>query len=394
MNLFLLRQWAQRVTAVVVAAALLGPLVSVLASASLRDFLYRELSYIMIADRVIGNERNPENVAKLLNDFVAENVYPAGGPVLDTNSWNDLLRGVGWCDQDAWLLGTLLATRDIHGRILFLSGEEGGHVVTEVFIDDDWRIFDPYYGMAFSSGSSLATYRDLTRAPALSISYPTVQALPTASRVYHERFISTLYSNPAEPTRWGSLLTEKYGSTSRWAVRLALRTYLRIFGIWGAHRAQDLYLALHPDELVAFNETVLNWSRPNFSAEADAPALFLYHRARNYHLYARADHAEALYQQILAEHSGSYFAEHSRYFLGVLYFQLNEQPDEAAAQLEIFIREYPDSAWIRLAHDTLGMIYEELGAFSRAAEHYKKAAHDATLTAAVRLEALANSTAR
>ena len=194
------QRWTTFFAAAVLVTALLGPFVSVLASASLRDFLYRELSYIMIADRVIGNERNPENVAKLLNDFVAENVYPQGGPVLDTNSWNDLLRGIGWCDQDAWLLGTLLATRDIHGRMLFLTG---GHVVTEVFIDDDWRVFDPYYGLTYSSGSSLATYRDLTRAPALSISVPTVQALPTASRVYHERFISTLYSNPAEPTRWG-----------------------------------------------------------------------------------------------------------------------------------------------------------------------------------------------
>ena len=83
--------------------------------------------------------------------------------------------------------------------------------------------------------------------------------------------------------------------------------------------------------------------------------VYLRNFEKGFQQYARADHAEALYQQILAEHSGSYFAEHSRYFLGVLYFQLNEQPDEAAAQLEIFIREYPDSAWIRLAHDTLGI---------------------------------------
>jgi hypothetical protein len=382
------QRWTTFFAAAVLVTALLGPFVSVLASASLRDFLYREMSYIMIADRVVGDERDPESVARRLNDFVAENVYPAGGPVLDTNSWNDLLRGIGWCDQDVWLLGTLLATRDIHGRLVFVSGEGGAHTVAEVFIDDDWRVFDPYYGLVFSSGSSLATYRDLARAPALTISYPTVQALPPTSRATHERFISTLYANTAEPTRWGSLLIGKYGSTSRWAVRQALRAYLRIFGTWGAHRAQDLYLALLPDELVAFDETVLNWSRPNFSSEADAPALFLYHRARNYHLYGRADQAEGLYRQILAEHSSSYFAEHSRYFLGVLYFRLNEQPDEAAAQLEIFIREYPDSAWIRLAHDTFGMIYEELGDFRRAAEHYQTAAHDATLKAAARLQAL------
>ena len=378
------RRWLLVVSALAVLVVCV-PVTAIVANAPLRDFIYREVSYALLTDRLVGDERDPAQIALRLNEFIAENVYPGGGPVLDTNSWNDLVRGIGWCDQDAWMLGTLLATRDIHGKIVFLEGQGGApqHTVAEVLLDGEWRVFDPLYGLAFHR-----TYGDLSRDPSSAIAHPVVQALPPATRTQLEAFFLKLYSNPEDPGRWTSLVVSKYGTRPRRAARAAVRLYVDLFGSWGANRIQDLYLGLLPDRLVALDDAIRVGNRPVFHTEEEDPALFLFYRARNYHLYGRADEAERLYGELVERHPSSYYAEKTAYFAAHLEWKLRRDPQAALDQFAAFIRRYPNSTWLPLAHDTLGGIYEELGDRSRAIEHYRVASANEWVHAASRLKEL------
>lgn len=365
----------------------LAAIAAVVASAPLRDYLYRDLSYILITDRIVGDETDPERIAVRLNEYIAESLYPSGGAVIDFNSWNDLVRGIGWCDQDAWALGTLLATRDIHGRMVFLEGGRLEHTIAEVQLDGKWRVFDPLFDLTFRGGEGLATFDELTADPRTTIAHPAVQAIPAPSRTHLEEFLVGVYSHPDSADRWSSLLSARYESRPRYLVREVLRTYLAVFGDWGANRFQDLHLALLPDRLAALGDEA-NGTSPVFRSEAEDPALYMYHRARNYHLYSRPDEAERLYSEILVRYPDSWYADKSAYFMGQLEFKLRRQPNAALERLSAFFEKYPKSAWTPLAHDLMGAIYEELGDVPRAIEHYEVASPDHWVKAARRLAAL------
>lgn len=375
--------------------AVLLPAAAVVASTSVRDYLYRELSYQVVTNRIVGQEQDPERIALRLNQFIAENVYPGNGPTLDTNAWNDLVRGVGWCDQDAWLLGTLLATRDIPGRFVMLNADTGGavHTMAEVQLGGTWRVFDPLFGLVFpqnGQNGSLATLADLVRDPSVVTSHPAVQALPHEVRTKTQQFYADLLSSSSakDPTRWAPLTDAKYGTRPRRAVRTALRIYLSLFGAWGANRFQDLHMALLPDRLPAFDAAMRAGNRPVLRTAAEDPALFLYFRARNYHLYERASDAERLYREIIDRYPDAFYAQMSDYFLGQLEFGLG-QFQQALDQFSTALERYPNAGLGSQIHDAMGRIYEARGELDKAVEHYRLAQDDPMTTAAYRLAQLA-----
>lgn len=71
--------------------------------ARLRIWLYREISYRVIKDKISQEAHSGRTgtlaITQAVADFVQQQVYPGGGPVIDTDSWTHLVRSVGWCDQ-------------------------------------------------------------------------------------------------------------------------------------------------------------------------------------------------------------------------------------------------------------------------------------------------------
>lgn len=74
-----------RIAFVLIALAVLLLLGVVVVSSGLREYIYKELTYRLLANRVVGEQVDPERIAVGLNEFVAENIYPGGGPWLDTH---------------------------------------------------------------------------------------------------------------------------------------------------------------------------------------------------------------------------------------------------------------------------------------------------------------------
>ena len=378
--------------AAIAAVLVLLPIVAIVASGSLREFVYKELSYRLITDRALRDEADAEHVALRLSEFIDENTYPGGGPALDTNAWNDLVRGIGWCDQVSWMLGTLLSTKNIPGRIVFLdghtsdTGEAVGHVMAEVYLDGEWRLFDPLYGLVFrTSTGRLATLAELSADWHLVSSQPKVRALPPQARHQLEQFYEALFTSPTvrDPERWSSLLEVRRASRARAMVQTALDMSWRLFGAPGAYAFQDVYLGLLPSRLPALDASE-SGNRPVLKTRADDPALFLYYRARNYHLYERDDLASRAYEDLIARYLASGYAEKTSYFLGQVDLQLRRDPAAAVKRFAAFLDKYPQSSWLAVVHRALGAAYEALGDRDAANRQYLAASGDPYVGAAYR----------
>jgi hypothetical protein len=81
-------------------------------------------------------------------DVIVDNPYGDSVAFID-NAIGSLIRGGAVCDSMAWTLVRLAEQRGIDGRIAWLTDENGvsPHTVAELWIDDEWRVFDPYYGV-------------------------------------------------------------------------------------------------------------------------------------------------------------------------------------------------------------------------------------------------------
>ena len=106
------------------------------------SFFYRELVYSNIArDIEANNERD-----KVINlfSYVSNNLsQSATYNVVDINPYTDAIRGIGWCDQQAFLLMNLLHKVGINRTRL---RDVQQHTYSEVFIEDKWVIVDPFFG--------------------------------------------------------------------------------------------------------------------------------------------------------------------------------------------------------------------------------------------------------
>ena len=106
------------------------------------NFIYRELTYNKIANYYKGNSHK-ETIENLFNYVAVEQAQLKDKYLLeDMNSFNDMIRGVGACDQQAFTLMTLLEKLNISKTRL---RDVQAHTYSEVFLDGKWVIVDPFF---------------------------------------------------------------------------------------------------------------------------------------------------------------------------------------------------------------------------------------------------------
>jgi hypothetical protein len=346
-------------------------------SGSVRDYLYRRISYQVLAGKIAGDERTPEQVAARMVEYVWESEYPGGGVVRDDTVLTSLVRGIGWCDQDVWALGTLLEPYGIPVRLLFLKDETGAspHSMGEILLDGKWRVVDPLLGMLFRNhDGSLATFDDLSNNPAVIEEQLAVRALPAATRQRVVGLFARLFPVRGVPERW----VVEQRTWSKRAVDSAIRLALATLGARRADTFQDWFLA-RLDAVPALDSATGHRSR------VQDPALFLYYRARNYHLYGRTDLARRSYDELLTRYPASPYAEPARFFEGLLKLELQHDGAGAIGLLRDAIRHNARSAWAVRARYVLGETYEETGHIRRATRYYRVASADPYVPAAAHL---------
>jgi transglutaminase-like putative cysteine protease len=137
-----------RLTALAVAVFIALPAALLMAPQKLRDYAYRELAYRVIADEVTKEATSDAQFAASLLAYVSgHETASSSAQVVDDTVFNDLVRGIGFCDQQAWGLSTLLAKKHVPATLLMLRGRQqvSQHSVATVFLNGKWRVLDPYY---------------------------------------------------------------------------------------------------------------------------------------------------------------------------------------------------------------------------------------------------------
>jgi hypothetical protein len=284
--------------------------------------VYDAFFLAVVAARVAGESTSPADTVWRLHEFVNLNIRtPEAARVLDSPPGQVLLRGFGYCDQAVWLFISLLAERDISGRMTWLRRADGSspHTVSEVLLDGQWRVFDTLYGwVPRRPDGGLVSVRDLVAEPALL-------GLSRAQPEWYRHTRVTLLRGP-ELLRRG---------TSFW-VRARVRAIQTLVAVTPRRivdHLQDLYLRLPlaPD--------------PAARGALDSPQGRLFVRARHYHAFLRTAEAEAAYTEWLRRYSNNQAADEVLYALGVLRLTQGRDPAEAGTIFDTLLARYPASGW-------------------------------------------------
>ena len=336
-----------------VAIACAGVVAVCFAPTPLRDRLYREVSYQYVANQVTAGAANETERILRIFDFVHQEVNVAGAEVVDDSPWNDLIRGIGWCDQQSWDFATLLSKQNIHARFAMLRKASGvsPHTVAEVKIGDRWALFDPLNGLYYRKpDGTFATLEEVVGDQALIIGEPKIQSLEPEVRAAFLDSVPNFYPLEQEPTRWTSLLLKKNRSRAQRITNQAIRVSVTALGTPLAYAYQDLYY-------------LTAWPRPS---TADA----LYRRARNYQLYGRLNAAERGYRQVLAKFPSDDRADDAQFQLARV-LTAARRFQESLDQLAALSHRDPPSKWSALLPDLVGRNREAMGDLAGALTSYE-----------------------
>jgi hypothetical protein len=333
----------QRVFLLGLAAVLLlvasPPLAILAAPKRLRDHAYRELAYRVIADDATKHATNELQIVDALHRFVsAHETAMTGARPIDATVLDDLVRGVGFCDQQSWGLSTLLAAKRIPGVMLMLRGKDpiSRHSVTSVYVAGNWRIVDPLYDLVFfTPAKQPETFDDLSRADRrASLTSPKLPAVARHEPAFLEWYFA-LFDPVHAPIRWHPDAKD----AKRRLVSTVMTLYLAL-GSGFAHRFQDEWLRRQSYE---------------------SPEVELLIRARHYDLFARRDLALASYRRLIAEYPYSSHAEDGLYFLARLRSDQGRW-SEAVETYDLLLRRFGEQGkWAILAHHFKGRALEDEG---------------------------------
>ncbi len=363
-----MKLWIRRVSVFVGSLGLVGA-IPFLSVPSLRHWIYKEASFQVILTPIIAGESDPEAVVERVVEYVHQQLYPGGGLPMDAGAWTHLTRGIGWCDQKAWTIGTLLALKGIHGRLVMLFGENGdsSHTVLEVLVDGQWRLVGPLRGSLFRKlDGSWGTLQDLSANPALLTAHPDLKALQPEARQEIVRIYQAILPFRKPPAIWESVLVKRRAFYPRVVAADAIWWLWAHLGRGWAFGFQDLYLTLLPQRMKTWKADLVSEERRGLSKREAEESVRLYFKARNYHLYGRWEKATVLYRRLVDQHPRSSLVEACHYWLGEVQIEKGNHR-EAIEAFTRFLNRWPDSAWKGRACDYLSLAYLHEGNAERGA---------------------------
>jgi len=344
------------IAAILLVAFLAAPYLSLLVPKA-AYYVYKEITYKTVSDSIAANSEPPERVVILFNNFFHENLFsPIGAKAIDKDTYNDLVRGIGFCDQKAWGMSALLARRGIYSRMVMTTNPEGqsNHTVMEAKIGGRWCFFDPQYGFVVrKANGELASFNDVCEDPSLILKSQAMLDIkkfdPASYDVIKGFFGSNIfYPNAKKPTIWDCPDNNK--SFFRFLLAKELDLYVKIFGKKFAYTFQDIYLNMFAGKS-GYNE--------------------LFFRARNYDIYGRHDLAVDYYVRFIKEFPLDPDQDDALIFLGLLYTRAGEA-GKAIDVLDHLLEVSPSTMWGPRAYYYLGCNYESQAEIEKAKDCYKK----------------------
>ena len=311
--------------------------------------VYESMLVPLVAHRVVGDARTPEEVTRRLHEFVYLNLrMPSDAPVFGEDNRDVLLRGFAFCNQAAYVFIHLLQEQDISGRMIYLYREDGvsPHTVTEVQLGGGWRVYDVLFGFTpIRPDGTVASVRDLVAQPGLL----------GRSRVpvdWYRHAKVRLVRGP-ERRRQG-------GSTFTFARQAFVRRVVDVTPRWMADRLQDVYLVLPTAPI----------EDPRFAGDPAASRLFF--RARHYHALLRGREASDAYREFLRRYPAHPATDHVLYYLGLVQFSQLGDPGTAIATFGQVLDRFPRTVWRSEVEYLLARAHEQAGHCAAALALYRR----------------------
>lgn len=278
------------------------------------NFLYRELTYNKIAQFYKGNSYE-ETVQNLFNYVSYEQLKHSNKYLLeDKNSFNDLIRGIGACDQQAYTLMTLLEKLDVTKTRL---RDVQAHTYSEVLLDGKWAIADPFF--SFFPQNLNNEYLSLEDLKDLEIQNKNIKDLNFLDTEFRKNIKNIYLENDI---RWNDGVGPEFLDYRAYDLyriilsNIADYTYFFLGDLY-LNWVQNLHL--RPSKISLMIDKGEIWI-PNYidNYEKNDEAFQLFYKARNYDILNRYSLAKKYYLQIVNYHSSSYWAIESKYYLSKL----------------------------------------------------------------------------
>jgi len=330
---------------IVISSILLLPLV-VIFHKSISYYVLKEIVYQEIADKVCLKQKNKEAATIAIVKFVSDIIRtPYGLKIEDTDVLSDLVKGLAYCDQEAWAMATLLGKKNIKARICML--EE--HTLLEVLLDNRWIFFEPWSGLYVTKDDlKLATLQDILNKPELLISHPRVlllRDLDDDSFKKNTEWLKEVLSEARRPRKY--LVFRELSNRS--AVNLLINNYRSVFG--------KLFTDTYIDFYFAYNKKSM---KPDYS---------IYYHGRLNHLIGESKKAKQRYESLISNFPESKYLPDTFYFLGRLEME-EKNYDLAIEMFKKFIDFYSSDIRMPYVLFRLWLIYEIMGDSERA-KYYK-----------------------
>jgi tetratricopeptide (TPR) repeat protein len=342
-------------------AVLLNPFTWVLfGSTHLREKAIEQLIYTVLVEKLTHELKSDSEKARRLFDYVDTHFFnkpprTISYPIQD-RYLQLLIRGTGFCDELAHLLIKLAKNADIRGRLLHLRGYDSvsHHTVCDLYIDGEFRVFDPDFGYIFTSNGNIASFYDIQANKNIKSEKLDAQIFfnPSIDRSYYLRLYESAHKFKVASTNYNF----RIGKILRSHI---IDFYYVIFGNSFSNYLQDLYFRLNNTDLFV--------------------------RARIKHLTFRFDDALLAYNDILSNNTNNDLRPECLFFEGQLFHDRGDFR-KCIAVLEEFLESFPKHNHSHEVYFYLGNSYEGLQQPEKAKFFYSKIKESHTTPAPTNLK--------
>ena len=285
-------------------------------------FFYKEIIYTHISHNLI----NSDKFKTIFNvfDYVYFNVddeYSASFNIVDENSFVDLVRGFGLCDQQSFIFMNLLNKLGFQSRLRDVNQ----HTYSEIYVNNKWIIADPYYGYIFFDRKN--NFLDINEIQSLNYDQISDYLRLTNLNLSESNLLN--FKNIYKPNylRWPNSTSQNFINYRNYDFyRKFFETYAnfnyKIFGKLYLYIFQDLYLNIYKTKLL--HNEYQSWIPMHISQNENIKSDFsfeLFYLARNYHLSNRYTKSQKLYEKNIINFPNTLWTKESYYFLAQIYFE-------------------------------------------------------------------------
>ena len=337
--------------------------------ARMQDFAYRELTYTLMAKRLTEKAITEEQKALMLYDWAEFNLTTVSdGKLVDKNPFTDMMRGVAWCDQQGFVLMTLLDKLKMTGRLRDVQS----HTTTEVLINGDWCIFDPFFDFVPYNFEKerFASYEEVRKMDKKKIYSQKLEGVSGMKNAITAESIKAR-SKPND-VRWkdgeGPIYKDYITKDMpRPLLEAVVEMGYWLFGDWYAKIFQEKWLKRNEGQKDPGEKWFKSYGKNH---KPDDEAYNAFFKARNYHLHFRYGKALDYYDIILKNHPESRWAMEAEYFKAQALFETGRYKECIAFIASTGALEKRNhQRYSQIAH-LAGLCHEVLGEKEKAIKNY------------------------